>query len=156
MPSAESPPVLPRTQWKSHPHYPSQVLLLGSHENFRRVSAMLIAAARAGEPPAWVRSVYEQWIRAMRSHEAYEERKLYPFLERRWQVSLQDSEVGHDELHRADEAVRTAFDDDVGIVEALERHDEVLRAHLEIEETQVIPLLLGLAPAEFESFIGAY
>ncbi|MGB8330970.1 MAG: hypothetical protein WCE62_12680 [Polyangiales bacterium] len=47
---------------------------------------------------------FDRWIAAMRSHEAYEARKLYPYVEYRWQVSLDEARTGHDELHaRADE-----------------------------------------------------
>jgi len=47
-----------------------------------------------------------QSIRRERSHEGYEERKLYPYLEYRWGVSLDEARTGHVELHaRADDVV---------------------------------------------------
>ena len=36
---------LAREQWPTHPRFPGQVLLLGSHENFRRISRALVAAS---------------------------------------------------------------------------------------------------------------
>lgn len=104
----------------------------------------------------------------MRGHEAYEEHKLYPFLERRWDVSLEDAEAGHVELHERYDAVIEAFvqarvagdvagdgestDKKARIVQALEAHDRVLHEHLELEEELVVPLLLELSPEEFEFY----
>lgn len=152
---------LSRDQWSSHPRFPSQALLLGSHENFRRVSGYLIEEA-AGEASARaIGGLYRRWISAMRSHEAYEESKLYPFLERRWHTSLEAAERGHHELHTAHDAVISALDAAVSSEEgraddalhlALVRHDEVLREHLALEEDMVIPLLLALSSEEFVEY----
>ena len=38
------------------------------------------------------RLLFERWKQAMGGHEAYEERKLYPFLTRRWGVSCATAE----------------------------------------------------------------
>ena len=147
-----APPIVARDQWSSHPNYPDQVLLLGSHKNFRRISSVLIEAARNKEPLASIKNLYHRWISAMRSHEAYEEQKLYPYLSQRWGVSFEASETGHDELHVAHDKVLSAFSTGLGVLEALKHHDEVLCAHLVIEEDQVIPLLLSLTPAEFKAY----
>ena len=147
--------------WQAHPRFPSQALLLGSHENFRNVSATLVDEAASGGFVRPIGSLYRRWIGAMRSHEAYEEGKLYPYLERRWKTSLEAAEAGHHALHLAhDDVLATLAEAQAedeqrageALHEALRRHDEVLRNHLELEENLVIPLLLELSPDEFAEY----
>ena len=159
-------PKIPREEWTSHPRFRTQALLLGSHSNFRRVSRYLIERASI-EEFVGLHSLFDRWIAAMRSHEAYEERKLYPYLEYRWGVSLSEARDGHDALHsRADEVVeafrslsrpadsRASIEPskDNLVLSALEAHDEALDAHLDVEEDAVIPLLLALSPEEFDRY----
>ena len=149
---------IPRHAWVSHPNFPSQVLLLGSHENFRRISRHLIERAEAGDDLYYVGALYRRWIAAMRSHEHYEEEKLYPFLAQRWGVSFSDAQAGHEALHQRDRAVQWALvgadKDAAPLVAALQAHDKTLVAHLEVEEDLVIPALLQLDHAEFRSTFG--
>ncbi|MCH9684301.1 MAG: hemerythrin domain-containing protein [Deltaproteobacteria bacterium] len=159
VPTSPRPLSLPREQWRRHPHFATQTLLLGSHENFRRISTMLVDNAGQAATQAWIGRLYAQWIAAMRSHEAYEEYKLYPFLTRRWGLSFAEAEAGHQRLHACDGEVRAAFDrgrgegDSPDVLRiALERHDGVLREHLRHEEDLVIPALLALTPREFEDY----
>ena len=98
----------------------------------------------------------------MRSHEAYEERKLYPFLSERWSVDFGPARAGHTLLHARYDAVvarfrETSSDESkrLALIEALAAHDEVLREHLDLEEELVIPLLLGLTPDEFDDYSDA-
>ena len=159
-------PKIPREEWTSHPRFRTQALLLGSHSNFRRLSRYLIEKASI-EEFVGLHSLFDRWIAAMRSHEAYEERKLYPYLEYRWGVSLSEARDGHDALHsRADEVVEafrslsrpagsrasTELPEDNLVLSALEAHDEALDAHLDVEEDAVIPLLLALPPEEFDRY----
>lgn len=155
--AVDSLPTISREQWPAHPHYPSQLLLLGSHENFRRTSDTLLRAVERGGDLAGVEWLYRRWTAAMRSHEAYEEHKLYPYLQQRWGVTFDLAKAGHERLHVLDTCVRETLQRDhnghaqeVGSV--LGEHQRVLLAHLEYEENLVIPLLLGLAPAEFQRF----
>jgi hypothetical protein len=159
-------PSIPREEWTSHPHFATQALLLGSHTNFRRVSRYLVDKA-SREKFVGLHSLFDRWIAAMRSHEGYEEHKLYPYLEYRWGVSLDEARAGHDELHaRADEVVE-AFRSlarpadpadspksarDNWVLRALEAHDRALDAHLDLEEEAVVPLLLALSPEEFDRY----
>ncbi|MEL6188149.1 MAG: hemerythrin domain-containing protein [Myxococcota bacterium] len=147
---------LPRDTWSSHPRFPAQTLLLQSHESFLEVSGVLIAAARGGESMELIETLFDRWISAMRSHEAYEEAKLYPYLERRWGLSFDAAEAGHRDLHRACDQVKAAFakgpSSPSEVVAALEHHDAVLRPHLELEEDLVIPGLLELSPEEFAHY----
>ncbi|MGB5366552.1 MAG: hemerythrin domain-containing protein [Polyangiales bacterium] len=159
-------PQIPREDWQSHPRFRTQALLLGSHANFRRVSRFLIDHA-AHEQFAGLHSLFDRWIAAMRSHEAYEERKLYPYLEYRWGVSLDEARRGHAELHTRADGVVDAFrslahpaDPAVGsesahenrVLHALRAHDRTLGAHLDVEEDAVVPLLLALDPEEFDRY----
>jgi hypothetical protein len=151
---------IPRHAWVSHPNYPAQVLLLGSHENFRRISRHLVERAAAADDLPYVGALYRRWIAAMRSHEHYEEAKLYPFLARRFGLSFAVAEAGHHELHERDRAVRWSLvgvENDAStstLKDALEAHDETLVSHLEHEENLVIPALLQLQPKEFRATFG--
>lgn len=151
---------LTRSAWSDHPHYPEQLLLLGSHDNFRRASRSLIEWAgrllRDADAVAMAhnRDVFNQWQAAMGGHEHYEEHKLYPYLERRYGVELGRLRHGHQRLSRLRADVRSAYgsyrpDEQLG---ALQSFDAELRAHLAEEEDAVIPLLLHLPRADFVSY----
>ncbi len=155
-------PQLPREEWATHPHFPAHVLLLGSHENFRDINAHLVTECERGAPLPMLEFHYRRWIAAMRSHEAYEERKLYPFLARRFGVSsesgpIAESERGHVALHAAHDEVVAAFSSGARprVLTALRSHAAVLNAHLEQEEEMVIPALLALSPQEFREYYNA-
>ena len=128
------------------------MLLLGSHAGFRRISQNLIAAATDTEDRGAIGLYFGMWISAMRSHERYEEHKLYPYLERFHGAELQVLRDGHEELHAAEVAVRSALQGDGDLREALVAHDDVLDRHLELEEDRVIPLLLEMDSAEFARY----
>ena len=154
-------PEIPRDAWKSHKNYPHQVLLLGSHDNFRKVSNQLVqaawgqwSAAPKGEPSDHLRRYFTQWKRAMKNHEGYEEGKLYPFLERRYGTSLSFLEKQHEQLGNLDKAVHKAFSagDTLKFAHALKNHDALLSRHLKEEEEAVIPLLLSLDRDEFTRY----
>ena len=103
-------PQIPRSEWAAHPHYPSQVLLLGSHESLRQVSRRLIREAesgRSGRERSAIEGLYRRWIGGMRGHV---------------------------------------------LVAALRNHDDVLGAHLDLEEELVIPCLLALTPDELDDY----
>ena len=90
----------------------------------------------------------------MKSHEAYEERKLYPYLEAKYDTNLATLTEQHDELGVLDTQVRAAWDgtDALAVAHALGAHDKALVRHLADEENAVIPLLLSLPRSEFEHF----
>ncbi len=152
---------MPRSEWQTHPHYPRQVLLLGSHENFRRISTHLVHeslkhwSATPSAPPLRDHfALFRRWKSAMKGHEGYEEGKLYPYLRARYGVSTTKLQRDHAELGRADEHVRAAFreGDSLRASHALERHNAVLVPHLAREEDTVIPLLLAMSPDEFRRY----
>jgi hypothetical protein len=99
-------------------------------------------------------ALFKRWKRAMKSHEGYEESKLYPYLHARYGVSMSILELHHQQLGLADEKVHSAFaaGDALKFAHALKKHDEILVPHLAQEEEMVIPLLLSLTPREFERF----
>jgi hypothetical protein len=163
MTTTAAAPSIPREEWEAHPRFRSQALLLGSHANFRRVSRYLIEKATR-EELVGLHALFDRWIGAMRSHEAYEEGKLYPYLEHRWGVSLDSARAGHEALHARANAVVAAFESgarpagsvehgedeaDQPVLRALRAHDQALVSHLDVEEEAVIPLLLALEPGEF-------
>ena len=146
------PPKIPRAEWSQHPRFATQALLLGAHANFRRISAHLVSQAQVAAPLAPIADLFVRWKQAMGGHEAYEERKLYPYLARRWGVSFATAEAGHAVLGVLDSGVRSRLSSGRGLAEALLKHHEALLAHLDYEEELVIPLLLGLTPAEFSQY----
>lgn len=152
---------VPRERWAEHQRFPSQALLLGSHQNFRRLSKALVGASRqpaegefAGASLAARQRLFEQWQRSMRSHEHYEERKLYPFLRHRFCVKTLALEEGHEALHAIERELGRLADaaDDSGWATAMTRYDVVLHEHLRDEEDLVIPCLLALEPREFIAY----
>lgn len=145
---------LPRHAWADHPHYPDQVLLLGSHRSFRQFSRMLIDRTESGGEPKAIGYAFSYWKSSMGNHEHYEEHKLYPYLEARWGISCDDLREGHHALAAVEEAVHAAVTEDSrdGLLTALREHDTVLSAHLDREEEVVIPALLALTPEEFDTY----
>ena len=152
-----------RASFEDHPHYPAQTLLLRSHDGFRDVSRELIERAEVREDGwrAYVELVFRLWHRGMAGHEAYEEQKLYPYLARRFRVSMRELEGDHGALHELRDAVLEALErahgadsdaaDDAVLV-ALRAYDAALDAHLDREEAAVIPLLLAMEPEEFARY----
>lgn len=143
------------SQWPSHPHFPAQTLLLRSHESFRRTSQTLVQRAQAGRDAQAIGWVFGAWKSAMKNHEAYEEYKLYPYLEMRWGLDMDPAEQGHHALGLLDAQVRQAVkpgDATPALTAALTQHHDALLAHLDLEERLVIPALLALTPQEFERY----
>ena len=88
---------------------PDQVLLLGSHDNFRHLNAHLVEQAQQLPQPLRLQQLYRRWISAMQNHEYYEEHKLYPYLARRWDVSFDAAQRGHHMLHKKQANILNAF-----------------------------------------------
>ncbi|MFT4628514.1 MAG: hypothetical protein ACI8PZ_007209 [Myxococcota bacterium] len=152
-----APEPLPRSRWSGHVRFPEQTLLLASHDNFRRVSRLLCDTASVGAAdPEWrsfARSLFLRWQAAMvGGHERYEERKLYPYLARRFGVEFHRLEVDHQRLHALADEVVDRLGTGEGLSEALQAYDTAMGAHLDAEEALVIPLLLAMSPEEFTRF----
>ncbi|MEM1414592.1 MAG: hemerythrin domain-containing protein [Myxococcota bacterium] len=152
-----------RATFEAHPNYPEQTLLLRSHDGFRDVSRELIARAEEREDGwrAYVELVFRLWHRGMAGHEAYEEHKLYPYLARRFGLSLEVLAHDHERLHGERDAVLEALEEahradsaeaDDAVLSALRTYHATLDAHLDREEAMVIPPLLAMEPEEFERY----
>ena len=136
------------SEWEAHENYPQNTLLLSSHRSFRATSAILLQKAQRGSERTSVIATFRWWKSAMRSHEHYEEGKLYPFLEHRWGLRCDPLTAGHEVLAEAAIAVLRARTPD-DLVNALSHHHDVLLSHLDLEERLVIPALLALSREEF-------
>jgi hypothetical protein len=165
-----------RSAFSDHPRFPQQSLLIASHDVFAEMARAFVArvetiAAGQGLSPrqqvrfsARLAGEFRAWQWSMSCHERYEESKLYPFLSERFGVSCDDLSGDHRRLHEladgcegllAAEAARAGQDGRFELSEvagALAGYCAELEAHLIAEETRVIPLLLELAPAEFERY----
>jgi len=152
-----SGPSIVREAWAAHERFPAQALLLRSHASFRAVSHALVEQAgpsgRAGGLRA-IERTFEMWMAAMQNHEHYEEHKLYPYLARRYDTSMECLVGQHRSLHGAKRDVRLAFEEtDPSLVcDALRAHRRILMRHLDEEEGIVIPMLLELEPREFDAY----
>jgi len=163
----------PRDRWKEHPNWPEQTLLLNSHDGFRRMCSWLIESVheldltsdsplRGRKRVVLLRMLFDQWQAGMGGHERYEEKKLYPYLGRKYGVAFDHLERGHHELHIARDEVIVKFRmaaasgaghperDQLG--ETLDSYNGILVEHLRVEEELVIPLLLTLSPDEFREY----
>ncbi len=162
-----APPDIPRSAWPLHPNWPAHALLVQSHANFRLVSARLKTEVRSPRTVPAAARLFRRWMYAMSNHEHYEESKLYPYLEKRWGVSMLGLVEGHEGLHSQRAEVFAAFDAldaqdaldpkaeeraRVRIRGAIDGYDARLLAHLDLEEQTVVPLLLELSPTEFADY----
>jgi hemerythrin-like domain-containing protein len=168
-------PLLARERWPAHPRFPQQTLLLDAHEAFRKRAVWIldrvVAIAPAGTAPLHRRQRWRLrmaddfawWMKGMRGHERYEERRLYPFLARRYEHSFAGLEAAHRGLHERERAVIDAFaallpgaldegERHAELLTALRAYEDALRVHLAAEEDLIIPMLLALDPSEFTAF----
>jgi hemerythrin-like domain-containing protein len=165
--------ILPhRRSWTGHASFPSQTLLLESHDSFAKYGLFLqdrIQVLRRGELPerrvarlaGRLENEFTQWQWSMRCHERYEENKLFPFLECRFGCDCAALRGDHGLLHAKADACAEALtalaerlDEDAwaAAAEGLQAYRSELRRHLCDEETLVIPLLLALPAAEFAAY----
>jgi len=148
---------LPREEWDDHPRFPAQTLLLGGHESFRRTSRSLLHRVESGGDRQGIGWVFHVWKGGMHSHEHYEEHKLYPYLSHVWGISFDEARAGHEALADAEARVFEHLGGSgaatAELADALRHHDAVLTEHLALEEQLVIPALLALEPADFETFL---
>ena len=106
--------------------------------------------------------MFDDWQSAMRSHERYEERRLYPLLKKVYGANLDHLESHHRQLHDSADAVRIEVERarDAALApeaepgwpaleSALLSYRDQLAAHLRAEENAVIPLVLELERADF-------
>lgn len=167
-----------RKTWFENERFPAQALLLESHDGFLVSMGQFldrmdqIESGESLSPRQVLRfaSRLDQEFRdlqwGMGCHERYEESKLYPFLDERFGSDCQRLGRQHGALHDlgaeceqllAAAAESLKEDGNLKLDTAKEKvvaYGALLEAHLEHEETLVIPLLLELSPEEFERFAG--
>lgn len=149
-------------------------MLLDSHETFRRYTPHLLerlgdisvlaelTMKRRARLLGKLGALFADWMSAMRSHERYEEHRLYPLLVEHFGVDLGHLENHHRALHEraalVDRAVASAQAMALqpgatpgwpALEEALREHGQALEAHLLSEENAVIPLVLELPASHF-------
>ena len=149
-------PVIPRDTWPQHENYPGYCGLLRAHDSFREVSAYLLEKSEGADALSIGNLIFLflRWKQAMKNHEAYEERRLYPYLAQKYGISFQGLETQHEELGRLERKVLSAWGDGDtdGVRGALAEHDDVLISHLREEEDSVIPLILSFTPDEYATY----
>ena len=138
------------SEWEAHENYPHNLLLLRSHQGFRKISRDVRDRSREGTSNEAVIAIFRWWKAGMRSHERYEERKLYPYLEHRWGLSCDALAAGHELLAEADQAVFGAEPGE--LADAIQHHHNVLLEHLDLEEKIVVPALLALSREQFDVY----
>jgi hypothetical protein len=151
-------PDIPRKSWKNHDNYALRSGLLRSHDSFREISDYLVDKSRGADALSIGNLIFLflRWKQAMKNHEAYEERKLYPYLSGKFGISFSDMENQHDKLGVLERRVIAAWgggdhDRDRDTTASLfAEHDQVLKDHLIAEEDRVIPLILSLTTDEYE------
>ena len=90
----------------------------------------------------------------MKNHEAYEERRLYPYLAAKFGISVADMEEQHEKLGELERKVIGAWGEGNldETANSLAEHDRILKRHLIAEEDRVIPLLLSLRTDEYQRY----
>jgi hypothetical protein len=146
-------PEISRSDWRQHNNYVARSGLLRAHNSFRQISTYLIDKAEGADALSVGNLIFLflQWKQAMKNHEAYEERKLYPYLAQKHGVSFESLEQQHEELGMQERSVIAKWGegDTAGVRAALIAHDDVLISHLREEEDLVIPMILSLSNEEY-------
>lgn len=167
--------MIARSAWRDHPRFDERALLLQAHDSFRNYVRYIaggveaVATERGGARRrrrllARLGAHYADLQWSISVHERFEERKLYPFLETSFDVSLAWLREEHDELRLVDELVQGALahashagDDELEqtrleLLRALAAYSVVLDAHLVAEEDALIPLLLSMDADAFAKY----
>jgi len=163
-----------RAEWMQSPRYADQALLVHSHDSFVACANSIQERLRLLQGPEQAErrqkrlvvklaDFFREWQWAMGCHERYEEGKLYPFLTRRFGLSLSQLERDHALCHELADAAESAFrrvggdvSDPVGWAaaeKAFASYQAFLIEHLGREEELVIPRLLELSAAEFSEYV---
>jgi hypothetical protein len=147
-------PDIPRESWQVHENYAVRSGLLRSHDSFREISDYLVDKSRGADALSIGNLIFLflRWKQAMKNHEAYEERKLYPYLSGKFGISFADMESQHDSLGELERRIIAAWGegDRDTTASLFAKHDRVLKTHLIAEEDRVIPLILSLNVDEYE------
>lgn len=125
--------------WRTHPNASGPAgLLLSVHDHFRAASARLQTI-----DPSLARRLFAPLAEMLHHHHHAEEVSLFPLVERR-SGTAPVALVGE---HEALTAAIAAVEEDATRATLAHFHD-VLVTHLDREEALVVPILLGMTPAE--------
>lgn len=143
-----------RAAWKDQPNIggPASTLLM-IHDQLRAASARLVAlVSREGDAElARIARAFAPLAEMLHHHHHAEEAMLFPLVRRRTGVAPEPLVAEHEALTRAITAVDASLAGGAARAQAKDavaRFDEVLNAHLDREESLVIPVLLEMAADE--------
>jgi 8-oxo-dGTP pyrophosphatase MutT (NUDIX family) len=139
-------------RWKKHPHINGLAsTLLGFHDQFRVASERLLLLVEREPDLGWVARAFMPLAQTLHHHHHAEEVMLFPVVHELTGTEPERLVSDHETLMSAiadvEESLRAGADREHAKA-AVVRFDEVLVAHLDREESLVIPLLLAMTPAE--------
>ncbi len=139
-------------KWKKHANAagPSSTLL-AIHDQFRVASERLLLLLEREEDLGWIARAFSPLAQTLHHHHHAEEVMLFPVVHRLTGTAPERLVGDHETLMSAitavEESLRAGADKE-GARAAVTHFDEVLFAHLDREESLVIPILLGMTPNE--------
>jgi 8-oxo-dGTP pyrophosphatase MutT (NUDIX family) len=142
------------TRWKKHPNAAGPAsTLLAIHDQFRAGSSrlQLLVEREAEVDLAWVARAFMPLAQTLHHHHHAEEEMLFPLVHRRTGTAPEMLVSDHEALTSAIEAVEASLSAGANkehAKAAVAHFDEVLVAHLDREESLVIPVLLAMTPDE--------
>ena len=138
--------------WKKHPNIGGPAsTLLGFHEQFRVASERLLLLVDREDDLAWVGRAFQPLAQTLHHHHHAEEVMLFPVVHRLTGTAPERLVTDHETLMSAIDAVEASLRagaDKERAKAAVLRFDDVLLAHLDREESLVIPILLEMTPNE--------
>lgn len=146
-----------RAAWTQHPNFAGPAsTLLAIHDQFRVASERLLLLVDREADLAWVARAFMPLAQTLHHHHHAEEEMLFPVVHRRTGTAPERLVSDHEELMSAITAAEESLSagaDEPRAKAAVARFDEVLVAHLDREESLVIPVLLEMTPNEAWSLI---
>lgn len=132
-----------RDAWERHPNIRGPAgLMLHIHDSFRRESEALLAESASSSPNrARIRSGFGELASVLHAHHHAEEMLLFPRLTRAG-LGAAELESDHRRLLAAIEAVERVLATNAEATTVLRELDDLLRSHLDAEESVSIPYLL--------------
>jgi 8-oxo-dGTP diphosphatase len=143
-----------RVAWRKHPNIGGPAsTLLAIHDQFRVASerlALLVDRGAAADL-AWVARAFTPLAQTLHHHHHAEEAMLFPMVRERTGVAPEQLVLDHEALMNAIAAVDESLSagaDKPRAKAAVARFQEILVAHLDREESLVIPVLLEMTANE--------
>jgi hypothetical protein len=139
-----------RTTWLAHPNVDGPAsMLLAVHDQFRGVSNRLVKLANAGASDAAIAQLFVPLAEVLHHHHHAEEAMVFPLVLRQTGTAPDQLQTDHDEMTASISDVERILRARTGdVTDAIRRFHDILIAHLDREETLVMPVFLALAPNE--------